>query len=395
MSDTSSALTTANAREIGLPTGTEWKAMLTMGGDLAGTGFLPAHIKNGAQAAAIMLKGQELRVPPMQALANIVMVQGKPTVSSELMLAIIYRDHGKQALRVKETTAERCTIEYRVEGWDGTSELTFTIDDAKKAGLVKPGPWTSYPAVMLRWRAISQVAKMAFPETIGGMYTPGELGEPVRIDGDNLVVDADAIETSGYVASPPPAPRPIRKDKPAWVKEVEADPYRLSAMRRLHAIGDSHGIDHDMLHAYAVIEGKSGLSQYSNEDLNALSNEIDTDDASVLQGMFGDLGWEAPAWMASRSVDTETGEIIDVTPVAPVDDAKARTAAKRALWNAVKGWGWTLDDLEVYAAHNAGKPLGEMSREEYEGLQAWLDDASPEGRAEELANAREAIGKVA
>lgn len=205
-------LTKDDARAMGMPTGTEWKAMLAMGMDLVGTGFLPKSITSKEQAAAIMLKGMELRVPPMQALANIVMVQGKPSVGSELMLALIYRDHGKQALRVKNTDAKSCTVEYRIDGWDGTQTLTYTIEDAKNANLVKPGPWQQYPAVMLRWRAISQVAKMAFPETIGGMYTPGELGENVRVEGDNIVSipEADfrspAPQPTALFGSPQPQP---------------------------------------------------------------------------------------------------------------------------------------------------------------------------------------------
>lgn len=222
MSENALTLTKDDARAIGMPTGTEWNAMLKMGMDLVGTGFLPSSIKTREQAAAIMLKGMELRVPPMQALSQIVMVQGKPTVSSELMLGLIYRDHGKQALRVKHTDNKSCTVEYRVEGWEGTSELTFTIEDAKQAGLLgKSGPWSQYPAVMLRWRAISQVAKIAFPETIGGMYVAGELGENVRVEGDNIISDPDAIESTGRPATTLTNPNPpSRTGTPASDKQI-------------------------------------------------------------------------------------------------------------------------------------------------------------------------------
>ena len=48
---------------------------------------------------------------------------------------------------------------------------TFSIDDAKRAGLwQKPGPWTDYPDRMLMMRARAFALRDAFPDVLMGLY---------------------------------------------------------------------------------------------------------------------------------------------------------------------------------------------------------------------------------
>lgn len=160
--------------------------MVQMSEALFQSGLLPAHIKNSQAAFAIVAKGWELGIPPMYALSNIVVIQGKPTANAELMAALIYRDHGDDALAFPDSSNDACTTRYKRRGWLQASSYTFTIADAKRAGLTG-GNWDKYPAAMLRARCISAVARMAFPDTIGGLYEPSELGAAVVVDADGAV----------------------------------------------------------------------------------------------------------------------------------------------------------------------------------------------------------------
>lgn len=162
------------------------------------SGLLPASIKTPQQALIIMAQGRELGIPATVALRGIVVVQGKPTCSAELMMALVHRTYGQSAMRVFKTDNEACTVQYRQQGWDGVSEYTFTIEDARRANLLKNPTWNMYPAAMLRARAISAVVRFAFPECISGVYTPDELDAPVSIVDGEVVPDADAL------ATPPP-----------------------------------------------------------------------------------------------------------------------------------------------------------------------------------------------
>lgn len=189
----SNALTTRNSAAM-LPDAATWQSMMTMAEELVKSGMLPAHIKTSQAAVAIIQKGRELDIPPMYALSNIIHIQGKPSANSELMLALIYRDHGDASIGFQESTNDHCTIAYRRRGWAQPGLFTFTIQDAETAGLLKNPTWRSYPAAMLRARAISAVARMAFPDTIGGMYTPEELGATVDADGDVIDIPSATLQ---------------------------------------------------------------------------------------------------------------------------------------------------------------------------------------------------------
>lgn len=189
-----------------LPATGEWNTMREMATALVESGLLPQHVKTPQAALAIMLKGREIGVPAMQALSNIVVIQGKPTCNAEIMNALIYRDHGDHALRFIEATNDVATLEYKRRSWTTYQQFSFTIADAKQAGL-QGGNWAKYPAAMLRARCISAVARMAFADSIGGMYTPEELGAAVTVeDGDRVVFDAAPQQTRQQRPQATPAP---------------------------------------------------------------------------------------------------------------------------------------------------------------------------------------------
>jgi hypothetical protein len=167
---------------------------------LVDSGFLSSSINTPAKAVAVMLKGHELGIPPMYALSNIVIITGQPTCSADLMLALLYRDHGDEAIPVVDTTADRCVLAHKRRAWGQAREFAFTLDDAKRAGLMSSPTWQKYTPAMLRARCISAIARMAFPDSIGGMYTPEELGASVMVDegtGEVLIEVSDAAPVDG------------------------------------------------------------------------------------------------------------------------------------------------------------------------------------------------------
>jgi hypothetical protein len=186
-----------------LPTARDWETMLSMSEVLVKSGMLPAHIKSAAAAVAIIQKGRELGIQPMYALSNIVNIQGKPTANAELMLALIYRDHGDNAITFTHSDNTACQIAYARRSWKQPQSYSFTIEDAKAAGLLSNQTWQKYPAAMLRARCISAVARMAFPDSIGGMYTAEELG--AEVDEDGTPIQAH-VEPPREIRSTPSTP---------------------------------------------------------------------------------------------------------------------------------------------------------------------------------------------
>lgn len=179
-----------------LPDPQTWKTMADMADALFRSGLLPASIKSPQAAVAVIQKGTELGIPPMYALSNIVVIQGKPTANAELMLALIYRDHGDGAIVFTQSTNSECEVAYKRRSWTKAQTYTFTMADAQQASLLGNQTWQKYPAAMLRARCISAVARMAFPDSIGGMYTSEELGADVDvIDGEVVIVEQRSRET--------------------------------------------------------------------------------------------------------------------------------------------------------------------------------------------------------
>lgn len=58
----------------------------------------------------------------------------------------------------------------------GSLTLTWTIEQARSIGLVKPNSgWTKYPRAMLRARCLSEGIRTVFPGCLGNMYAPEEV----------------------------------------------------------------------------------------------------------------------------------------------------------------------------------------------------------------------------
>lgn len=208
---------TALARPEPTPSIDKLRAEMEAAKRYVDSGLLPSGIRTPQQALTIMAVGRELGIAPTYALRNIHVIEGKPTCSAELLIALVRRAYGQGAIRVRDATSDSCTVEYREQGWDGISRLSFSLDDAKRAGLAAKPMWTKYPRAMLRSRAVSEAVRTAFPECIAGLYTPDELGASVRVDASGAVVFDDVAEDRPRLEAvdSPPKSR-LRRWNDAW-----------------------------------------------------------------------------------------------------------------------------------------------------------------------------------
>jgi len=132
--------------------------MLAMGEHLVRTGFLPRHVKTGAQAAAIMLAGRELGMLPMRALRSLMMVEGKIVESADSQLGR-FKVAGGQAKFLK-LDMEEARLWLRHPNGDEHVEV-YTHDDVVAAGLDRPtmngakSNHLKHPKAMKRSRCIT------------------------------------------------------------------------------------------------------------------------------------------------------------------------------------------------------------------------------------------------
>lgn len=150
-------------------------------------------IGDKAGVMMIMLAARELGIPPMQALnKGLNIIQGAVEISARMMNAMIRRaGHSIKIIKSDDIT---CTLEGKRSDNGDTATVTYGIEDAKKAGLVKVGGgWTKNPTDMCFARALSRLARQLFSDVIGIGYVEGEITQAVQQE-PQLVEDAEVID---------------------------------------------------------------------------------------------------------------------------------------------------------------------------------------------------------
>lgn len=140
--------------------------------------------KQLAQAVVKVMAGAELGISPFASMTGIHIVQGKPTLSSNLIATLVKNDP-RYNYRVRISTDVQCVIDWYEEG-ERIGESEFTIKEAQAAGLTGKSTWKQYPSDMLFARALTRGARRHAPGIFGGapVYTPEEMGADVNEDGD-------------------------------------------------------------------------------------------------------------------------------------------------------------------------------------------------------------------
>lgn len=140
-------------------------------------------------AMAIMLKGHELGLGLTASFEFVQVVEGRPALSPRGALALIQGSPLLAGLKIEDQKDSQgkpmgCRVWMkRTNGFE--YEVTWTMTEAIAAGVVKPGSgWSTYPANMLRWRAVGFCADVVFPDVLGGMRRADELGANIGPNGD-------------------------------------------------------------------------------------------------------------------------------------------------------------------------------------------------------------------
>ena len=146
---------------------------------LASSSMVPRAYQGKPQDVLVCVQwGYEMGLAPMQALQNIAVINGKPSVYGDAAMALV------QASPVCEDVEEYFEDEGTpnpvavcVAKRKGRKPVTarFSVEDAKRAGLWgKQGPWSAYPKRMMQMRARGFALRDAFPDVLKGMITAEE-----------------------------------------------------------------------------------------------------------------------------------------------------------------------------------------------------------------------------
>lgn len=128
-----------------------------------------------AKVMMVINKGMEVGLPPQSALANIMIVNNRPSLWGDGALALV-QNSGKlewlsETIEGKPNTDEWTAIcRMKRKDNDQIIEKTFSFGQAKRARLTsKSGPWRDYPERMLQMRARAFAIRDGFADVLQGL----------------------------------------------------------------------------------------------------------------------------------------------------------------------------------------------------------------------------------
>lgn len=200
---------------------------------LVDSGLTPRGVDTPSKVFLIMAQGRELGLSTMQSLTNLYVVEGKVSLSSDLMAALVLKSPVCEYLRPVEVTDQRCTYAAKRKG--GVEfRYSFSWEDANKAGLTSRQTYKQNPADMLRHRALSKTVRAVFPDVISGLYTRDEVEDTVVDVTPRTQVVAEVVQQAAAIAAKPvvveqPAPAKVRR-RAATIGSTAANLAFASAM---------------------------------------------------------------------------------------------------------------------------------------------------------------------
>ena len=180
---------------------------MTFSDMLANSSMVPRAYQGKPQDILVCVQwGMEMGLAPMQALQNIAVINGKPSVYGDAAMALV------QASPVCEDVEEFFEgegtpnpVAVCVAKRKGRKPVTarFSVEDAKRAGLwAKQGPWSAYPKRMMQMRARGFALRDAFPDVLKGMITVEEAQDyPEEAKPRQVAKPANPLD----MVAPPPA----------------------------------------------------------------------------------------------------------------------------------------------------------------------------------------------
>lgn len=135
-------------------------------------------------------------------------IDGRLSMRADAMLAEFRKLGGKVTWVATGDDGVAAKAKFSFEGSD--MEVGFTIEDAKRAALIKPkGNWEKFPGEMLRARTVSKAMRMLAPEIVAGYYTPEEIED---MDGNRETKAPAAVDAEALAKAVAGRPRKGKKD---------------------------------------------------------------------------------------------------------------------------------------------------------------------------------------
>lgn len=210
---------------------------------LCKTEFVPASFRGKPEAAAAaILAGKSLGLDPMNALANIFVVQGRPALYARTMVALVIAQ-GHEVIRAA-ASPESVTVQARRRGSAEWQDFTWSIARAKQAGYLSNKKYESDPIAMLTAKAQAEACRTIAPDVLTGVaaYSLEEV-ELEDMGERPAVKPAAGIQALAAMAS---APEPAEPGQD-WYGLADAAAGDVESLKSIYADAEKNGADADTL----------------------------------------------------------------------------------------------------------------------------------------------------
>jgi len=181
------------------------------------SGFVPTDMINKTESVFVACQlGYELGLSPMQSVQNISVINGRPTVWGDTVLALV-RSSGKLTSfeeKFEGAGDDMKAICTAVRGKEKTVR-EFSVADAKAAKLWGQNAWAKYAKRMMQMRARSWCLRDAFGDILKGIQSREEVMD---------YVDLEETENGTYQTKKPPEETPEKVDTSQFDDLAAAQP---------------------------------------------------------------------------------------------------------------------------------------------------------------------------
>lgn len=290
-------------------------------------GLVPRAIANATNPVGacftVLTTGMELGIPPATALRTVHVIEGRASLSADLMAGLAMQVG--VSFDYIQNDATVCKI--RWTRGKSTGIVKFDIDEARSAGLLAKDNWKKYPSAMLAARAKANAARQSAPDRLAGCYTPDE----IYSGGDSMMAaepSPSPITSAGALGTSTPSPAPgtagapeagvdgsVPSPAPAVAsveRTAQDDPMQNSTRQRLMGLAKALGCT-----------GTAEVPQANGSTRTSTTIVLD-------EAMAARIGMPGAAWVALISLTNTQGKALvdEMEERRALDDAGAATGGE-------------------------------------------------------------------
>lgn len=198
-----------NSSELSLYEENSFNAAMKIAQTLAKSKVVPSSLQGKHEDVfAVLVMGAEIGIKPMQALNSINVIQGKPTISPQLMMAMVRGRLPSSIIDIKQNPEAKSVTVKAARSKEELDaglyyEAVWDLDRATRMGLATKDNYVKQAKTMLTWRAVAEACRMQFPDIIMGLYVPEEFQD---FDGSPLPTPVSKAESRNMMDEDFPIP---------------------------------------------------------------------------------------------------------------------------------------------------------------------------------------------